>query len=370
MQTRLSYRTFFSFFLAALVLFLAYHLAVWYLLSAKIFNASPYYIGDLGRMSYQIGSLYPRIALSELSSKHLDGKNWDGKRVDLITLGDSFSNGMGSGKNPYYQDFLATKYQIRVLNIQNIDPSFGYIDTLRTLHKQGWLARVAPKAILIECIVRESLDHIPSKHQERIFSSKELSRALFKNNFTTEFPKTMFINTANYKAPYYYFKYRYSVHAKKEIYKFPLNRPLFSVKESNQLLVYHDDLRKIDGFTQESVSALNRELNSLADELKKDNITLIFMPAVDKYDLYYEYLHNKEHSPKNPFFDLLRREPKHYQLIDTKEILAPLLERGVSDLYYADDTHWSFKASEEIAKNDLFTFLIKSKDNNNADLSR
>lgn len=310
-------------------------------------------------MSYQVNSLFPRAEQNNLPSQHIDGNNWHNQPIDLITLGDSFSNGMASGKNAYYQDFLATSLQINVLNIQNIDPSFGYIDTIRYLHKNKWLTKVQPKAILIQCVVRESLNHVPTQRNATFLTPEKLNYFLFKSNFTKEFPHTMLINTANYKAPYYYAKYFNSTHAKKEIYKFSLIKNCFTAKDTNHLLVYHDDLNKINNFTEESIEHLNNELNVLANELKNDNITLIFMPVVDKYDFYYDYIQGNNSYPKNPYFSLLRKQKKAYLFVDTKEILRPLIEKNIQDIYYADDTHWSFKASKQLTHGKIFTFLQK-----------
>lgn len=361
MFKKLSYRKFFFLFLITTSLFLTYHLLIWTFLTSKIFNISPYYVGDLGRMSYQIDSLFPRLEENNLPSKHIDGRNWHNQPIDIITLGDSFSNGMASGKNAYYQDFLATSLRINVLNIQNIDASFGYIDTIRYLHKNKWLAKVKPKAILIQCVVRESLRHIPAKPHATFLTPEKLNHYLFKTNFTKEFPHPMVINTANYKAPYYYIQYRYSVHAKNEVYKLPLTKDFFTAKDTNHLLFYHDDLNKISDFTEVTIAQLNNELNTLADELKRDHIALLFMPSVDKYDLYHDDIQRNNDYPKNPFFPLLRKQQKSYILVDTKAILRPMIEKNIQDVYYADDTHWSFKASEQLANDKIFTFLKDKK---------
>lgn len=357
MYIKLSNRKFVSFFLVIIITFITYHLFIWYFLTSKIFNASPYYIGDLGRMSYQIDSLFPRIEQVTLPNRHFNDIDENKRPIDLITIGDSFSNGMGSGKNPYYQDYLATALNINILNIQNLDNSFGYIDTIRYLHKNGWLRKVQTKAVLIECVARETLNHVPSKNNTFQLQQRDLNATLFKTNFTREFPNTLPINTGNYKAPYYYLKYKYSIHAKKEIYRFPLVKRLFTSNDGKHLLVYHDDLNVISSFNEKSITQLNNELNTLANELRKDGIALLFMPAVDKYDLYYDYIANNRKYPKSLFFSILRKQPKKYLFVDTKDILSPLIEASISDVYYADDTHWSFKASEQISMDKTFTFL-------------
>ena len=357
MYQKISDKRFVSLFVSIIAIFLLYHLLIWSFLTSRFFSTDPYYIGDLGRMSYQIGSLHPRIEQITLPLCHYDGTNWNNEPIDLITIGDSFSNGMGSGTNPYYQDFLATKLRINILNIQNIDDRLSYTETIRHLHQQGWLGKIRPKAILIESVARDVFNHGIPKNAGFEPGSEHLNSMLFNSKFTREFPKPLLINTANYKAPYYYLKYRYSARAKKEVYKLPLAQHLFSVPEPDALLVYHDDINSIQSVTESAVKQLNNELNLLADELRRDGIALIFMPAVDKYDLYYDELADKNSYPSNPFFPLLRKQPKRYLLVDTKAILRPLLDQRVPDVYYADDTHWSDKASSHITDDTVFAYL-------------
>jgi len=80
---------------------------------------------------------------------------------------------------------------------------------------------------------------------------------------------------------------------------------------------------------------------------------LFFMPVVDKYDLYYNYISNNPYE-KNYFFDILKVLDKQYTMIDTKNILNDLIIDNIKDVYYADDTHWSYKASEAIAEDKSF----------------
>jgi hypothetical protein len=68
---------------------------------------------------------------------------------------------------------------------------------------------------------------------------------------------------------------------------------------------------------------------------------------VDKYTLYCKWLRRKKY-PESPFFEMLRPLPKRYRFIDTKQILRAELERGEKDVFYADDTHASWKASQRI----------------------
>lgn len=73
------------------------------------------------------------------------------------------------------------------------------------------------------------------------------------------------------------------------------------------------------------------------------------MPAVDKYNLYRDNMLNKEKYPKSDFFEYLEGLKKDYIFIDTKKIfIDELNSKNIIDLYYSDDTHWSYKARELI----------------------
>ena len=94
---------------------------------------------------------------------------------------------------------------------------------------------------------------------------------------------------------------------------------------------------------------MNDNLNILASLLKKRGITLIFMPVVDKYNLYADCISNND-LPISTFFEKFRQQKKSYRFIDTKEILHASVKKGMKDVYHPDDTHWSQMGSAEIVK--------------------
>jgi len=50
------------------------------------------------------------------------------------------------------------------------------------------------------------------------------------------------------------------------------------------------------------------------------------------------------------FFKNYDKLEKDYIFINTKDILSNILNKGDIDIYYADDTHWGYKANNTIAK--------------------
>lgn len=124
---------------------------------------------------------------------------------------------------------------------------------------------------------------------------------------------------------------------------------MFTAKDPYSLLFYKDTIKYNESITSEKIQIVNENLNRLCLQLKSKGIKLYFMPAVDKLNLYSKYIIDNKYG-QSTFFKQLRPMKKEYELIDTKSILEKEIDRGVKDIFYSDDTHWSYKASETIAK--------------------
>ena len=86
--------------LLSLVLFVSFHMIIWQF--TKRVYPENFIVGDLARMSYKFGLITPKINADTLTKKHINFKDFNySDQVDVITIGDSFSNGMGGGENRY-----------------------------------------------------------------------------------------------------------------------------------------------------------------------------------------------------------------------------------------------------------------------------
>lgn len=356
MTKKIKYIKFLKFFLTIILLYLFYHAFIWTLYTSEIFDRNDkLYIGDIGRMSYQVDSLYPRKLEYTLDKKHLNHLNYKNESIDILTIGDSFSNAEMGGFNPYYQDYLATKYNKNVLNILKItDGAHTPFELVLSLYHNGWLDEYKPKAIIIQSSERSVYNRFAKKfdfNYKKYDSDFQIKDAKTKDSYI---PELLMINTANYKLPYYTLKYYFETTAYKNVAKVTLNKDLFTTKNyENKLLFHYDDIKFMQN-NPEKIMLINDNFNRLAALLKTLNIKLFFMPAVDKYDLYSDYIIGNPY-PKNHFFDIIRPLKKNYYFIDTKKILLPYLQQGIKDIYYSDDTHWSYKASEFITEDKIFS---------------
>jgi len=351
------YKKFVLLILSFISLFSLYHYIVFTLYSSKIFaREDKLYIGDIARVSYQTDPLFPRRLEYTFPKKHLNKKQYhEDMTIDILTIGDSFSNAATGGLNPYYQDYLATYYNKTVLNI--VDTKSGALNLFApiiALYNNAWLQKHHVKTIIIQSVERFCVTRFAKKfdfNTQEINLKKDIASARTHDSFI---PQIKFISEANYKLPYYQYQARKKIHFHTDVMLFQLNKKLFSPKNfQNKLLVHHEDILSLPYNNYTSIKILNQNFNLLAKKLSSIGIRLVFMPTVDKYDLYYPYI-SKNPYQKNSFFDIIRKMKKDYIFIDTKQILEKQLQNGIEDIYYPDDSHWSFKAIETITRSKAF----------------
>lgn len=375
----MSIKKFVYIFVFVLLLFVIYNFAIWNLYTEKLLSNKDFKSsGDLVRMGYISELASPKKIENTLPQKHIDAKSYDGTKIDMITIGDSFSNGGGGGLNAYYQDYLATATNMKILNLSNYqEKTRSYIETVYLLGNSKFLEQKSVKYIILESTQRKVIQRFVTQIYQEINDSSEniasfykfntqnnsktLDASLDKNN-VNYIPTTPFINNGNFKFVLYNLFYNFSDNAYiSDVYRTKISKNLFSTGEKD-LLFYKHDLNSIDLSTNENITMINKNLNELAEYLVKKNIKLIFMPAVAKYDLYSNYIINNKY-PQDNFFDIFETMEKNYIFIDTKKILSQQLEAGEKDIFHVDDTHWSYKASQAVTQE--IVKLINKKDTRN-----
>lgn len=340
------YDTFLKYYLGIIILFLMFHYTVWDKFTSKIFNLSENeMVGDLGRMSYIVDSLTNRTNLQK-PNKLIRGDEFRGQKIEMITVGTSFSRGAGGGENSFYQDYIANNSNINVLNVRPLENS---IETIIILINSGFIDKYRPKYVLLESIERQCVPGFSKKIDfDLSMDIKKLLYIIREKKDADPKLNLKFINFNNYNALIYHVLYYFSNNAYySKVFQLNLDQDFFSVKNSAKLLFYHEDIVNLKLSTNESIQQLNNNLNLLAMTLEEKGCKLIFMPIPDKYTLYSEFIKNNPYH-KSEFFELLRPLHKDYLFIDTKDILLTALRNGEKDIYYSDDTHWSWKAPKII----------------------
>lgn len=352
----MTYRRFAIGFVTAIALFVLLNAAVWNLFTRGILTRQDGLVsGDLARIGYVTDLVHRRRNVTDLPRRHLESGDYRGQAVDLLTVGDSFSQGAAGGRNRYYQDFLATGLDWTVLNLQRYPGTANDIETIALLANSGFLQRAGIRYVLLEATQRRAVTRLSRPVDMDLRIDGETIGASYgfgdgsSGGFRFNLPGTGFINDGNFKFLLYTLLYRvHDCALLSATCRVSLRSARFSIGSGREMLFYRKDTGAIRHHTPENIAAMNDRLNALAARLKPIGVTLLFMPAVSKFDLYRDDFVDDSY-PRDPFFDLLRRQQRDYLLVDTKAILSQGLEDGERDIFYVDDTHWGPAASRRIA---------------------
>ena len=355
-------------FFSFLVIFVGVNALVWFVWNREITDPHRN-AGDLLRVGYILGHVSPHQGVDDLPRRHIRASEYNQQPVDMVTVGDSFSIGGGGGRNSHYQDYIASFQGLTVLNVQGdiiagTEASFFPIGTVSKLINSGYLDLIQPKYLLLESVERFAIQRLTREFSlQETATTEELGR-IFRGQRTVAKQSTEkennakqskdskfelhFINNGNMKLIGNNLQYLFSDRALgSKVIITQLNRRFFSSGQGDQLIFHVDEIKNYKFSTPASIAEVNQNLNRLAAVLRTKGITLVFMPIVNKLNLYEPYL-RKQRYPRSIFFEELRKLPKEYLLIDTKEILSRALEKGELDIFHQDDSHWSWKASEAI----------------------
>lgn len=355
-----NYRRFCRIVLLVIVALLLYNGVVWNLFTRPLLTREgEWYTGDLARMGYLSGYTQPRQNIIDLPHRHVAMSSYQDGGADVVTIGDSFSQGGASGRNRYYQDYLASLHQLEVLNIPRYPGAANFIEQVAILLNSGFLDQVRPRYLILQIAERncyklgKTIDLHRSESLERVLAAYRKERSSGGDpdeDGPAALPQVGFFNSGNLKWLLYNVLYPFSDNAFfAKISKVPLTTTLFSGSRGDYLLYLNKDIHNLDRYDADTLARVNENLNRLAILLRQRGIELYFMPAVDKSNLYRPYVKGERY-PESQFFEVFRTFAKDYRFIDTKAILAKELETGEQDVFYLDDTHWSWKASLAISK--------------------
>ena len=140
------------------LIIVTFHPIIYYFYVSKVFPKDNSVVGDLSRMSYAVDLIHKRFESKNLEKLHIKQNEYKEQNIDFITIGDSFSKDASGGLNPYYQDYIASTYDVSVLNIKLFENNKNYIETVYSLLNSGQLEKLGVKYILIESVQRRSLE--------------------------------------------------------------------------------------------------------------------------------------------------------------------------------------------------------------------
>ena len=134
------------------------------------------------------------------------------------------------------------------------------------------------------------------------------------------------------------------------VYVVDLNRDFFSSREPNKLYFYDGDIKNGLTIDEAVVPKMKNVFEVLTRKAHERGIRLMLMVAVDKYDLYQDYITDNPYPPKRVNEDIREIFGDIPEVMLCKYCLQPLVEKGEKDVFLFDNTHWSYKGSEAVGK--------------------
>lgn len=253
----------------------------------------------------------------------------------IMCFGDSFSN-----QRPYcYLQPVAEHFGTPVVNVlYNLEcgPEEAALGFIANAPESKM-----PEIMIVECVERYCvpilfwLDTSNPKSLIQLQKGKKHSTSTQKKSLDKEIVS--------------YYQYRLGVESNNTVVS-KLNRQCFTAKgDEDNLYSYNEDTAH---YSEEYIAGAIKKLQQLHHLATKRNIKLIYMVAPNKSTLYAPYT-----TEPNNFFCLLNEKSPFDTLpyvYNPMQTLRPLAEKGVKDIYYADDTHWTPTtaklAGEELTK--------------------
>jgi len=366
------------FILLALFIFNA---IVWNFYTKQWFTPSSYHIGDLSRLGYLHDYEYPRKTYVDLPRIHKETNNITiDDKIDIMVIGDSFAGGVSGGKNPSFVDYISAIYKTNTLRLDDYPGTNDPIENIALLANSGFLDKLHPKTIIIESTERQltrrfardsnfdkndSLTNIVKNYgmlNGAAIINKELNQTKPTNNTEETAPQKMsnigFINNGNFKFILNKIIYLFSdTSPLTNVVIKDLNQSLFTIKNDKKLLNFKRDIFMPAEQDMKNLKKINENFSRLSSILSNKGINLVFMPVASKYTIYMPYIIDNN-LPIDKFFEQFEKLPKSYGFINTKKILSNAMP--IKDLYYVDDTHWSYKASDIIISSKEFEQIINT----------
>ena len=318
---------------------LLYSLPILVPITIFISFVNPYLSGDIGPLGY---IKFPNgYARSQPVNNKIINCNYNCSEYcdnDILTIGDSFSQGDNT-----YNFFIAEYWNNKVFNLYQ-DRWANHFNRFVYLSKTQKL----PKVVIVESVERYLIERL-NKTTFNLTADEMVASGIIDTTsvkYQSE-KKSVLEKTQEWM--------KRGMHLKgyeNPIYSAKLSKPLFSCpdQESN-LYFYCEDIFNMN--PQDSlVNIAVEKLDSLFKYAESLDIELYVLIAADKYDVYQDYIVDNEYE-KQCLLDNLLEKYNHPHLINSRDTLYKMVDNGVLDVYWLNNTHWSPIGSNAVAKQTL-----------------
>ena len=310
--------------------------------------------GDLMRLGLINGGAEYTDSIYELAlpEVYYTGQDNDSLlRLDtcgVLVVGDSFSHGGGVGKTGDYVNYVAHESGRKVVvYTPPADPAFDSpMQVAYALLNQC----VIDSTNCPNLVVQEVERYLVDRHCKFATDHTALPRPDADEDKTDESEDKRQDYSPLLRVKDYIF-YRFL--GANPIYTVPLKQQLFGGTEPGKLYFYNDDVRLGFNVTERQRQQVVSCFEHVIDAARRQGVNLIILIAADKYDMYQDFIAGENPYPAKTLNEDIARwmtGDGNRRLLFSKDVLHPLLEQGVKDVYLYNDTHWSPASSHLISQ--------------------
>ena len=305
-----------------------------------LFYVEPNLSGDLGNLGkIPFGKAYnEKMKKNHLEEiKIVEYKLGNTTKRRIMTIGDSFTPTSANS----YVNYLAHYLNEPIVNL----PRKGSSEqTALYLLNNGFFHQNGTQVVVVETVERHFVNNLIHLKFEELLTFEDvldLNKKPMNEDKDLKAPKKNYLKELSSW-------YRLSFGYDNPVFKANLSDSLFSIR-SNKLYFYKEDVLLPITISDCDIDIAKRNLRKLDSLFRLNNIHLIYMVASDKYDLYQEYIVDNPY-PTVSTLEKFKEFEKESYFLNTQTILKPMLKDGIKDVYSVNDTHWSYIATEKVAK--------------------
>jgi len=253
-----------------------------------------------------------------------------GDSSSVCTIGDSFSSLGIFG----YQNYLAHLLGFKIINILKVDDN--QLNTAIALINSKIIDNSNCRIFILSNVDRLAINRLTDINFELLYKKPlKIDDNQSKKNIN---------NSLNDFFSFIRLKFNYD----NPISKHSLKQEYFTHSRFSKILFnYKNDMNFLNT-SKNDIAKAKENLILLNKKFSEKGIKLIFLIAADKYDVYRPFMVD-DSLPIDTTTDELSNIPDVF-VINTKPMLQEMVQNGEKDVYMLNDTHWSYKASEAVAR--------------------
>ena len=252
------------------------------------------------------------------------------KNKNIFTIGDSYSRQGIFG----YQNYLAHILGDSIININNLQ-GYSPFETAISLLNSNIINESNCQTLILQFVDRHAILWLKNINFDMLYRFPQTAEKQSNNSNNSELFR--FISWIRlqfgYDRPYR---------------KFNLKYDCFSHHYYTQTCFTYIDDFDFKKTKLEDIEKAKENLILLSKKFSEKGINILFLIGADKYDVYRPFM-TDDSLPVDTTTDELSDLP-NVRIINTKWLLQEMVQNGEKDVFMVNDSHWSYKASEAVAK--------------------